>query len=112
MLRVGVCLTDISDFAVMSQAYSEHFAEPYPARTAIGVAALPLGGGRDGRGGGLSHGVRLLSGRRVHRPAIPSQVHGPVLAPAIGSGAIAVARTTAARWPRSGSCRRSGLRQG
>jgi len=28
---------------VMSQAYSEHFAEPYPARTAIGVAALPLG---------------------------------------------------------------------
>ena len=22
---------------------SEHFAEPYPARTAIGVAALPLG---------------------------------------------------------------------
>lgn len=35
--------SDISDFAVMSQAYSEHFAEPYPARTAIGVAALPLG---------------------------------------------------------------------
>jgi hypothetical protein len=31
---------------------------------------------------------------------------------AIGSGAIAVARTTAARWPRSGSCRRSGRRQG
>ena len=43
VLRVGVYLTDISDFAVMSQAYSEHFAEPYPARTAIGVAALPLG---------------------------------------------------------------------
>jgi len=43
VLRVGVYLTDISDFAVMSRAYSEHFAEPYPARTAIGVAALPLG---------------------------------------------------------------------
>jgi 2-iminobutanoate/2-iminopropanoate deaminase len=27
----------------MSQAYSKHFNEPYPARTAIGVAALPLG---------------------------------------------------------------------
>src|SRR5690242_4071661 len=27
-LRAGVYLTDISDFAVMSQAYSEHFAEP------------------------------------------------------------------------------------
>src|SRR3954470_8524408 len=34
----------------------------------------------------------------------------PVLA--IGLGAIAVARTTAARWPRSGSWRRSGRRQG
>jgi 2-iminobutanoate/2-iminopropanoate deaminase len=43
VLRVGVYLTDISDFAVMSQAYREHFAEPYPARTVIGVAALPLG---------------------------------------------------------------------
>jgi len=43
VLRVGVYLTDIADFAVMSRAYSEHFAEPYPARTAIGVAALPLG---------------------------------------------------------------------
>jgi 2-iminobutanoate/2-iminopropanoate deaminase len=43
VVRVGVYLTDISDFAVMSQAYSEHFAEPYPARTTIGVAALPLG---------------------------------------------------------------------
>ena len=43
VLRVGVYLTDISDFKLMSQAYSEHFAEPYPARTVIGVAALPLG---------------------------------------------------------------------
>jgi len=43
VLRVGVYLTDMSDFATMNEAYSEHFAEPYPARTAIGVAALPLG---------------------------------------------------------------------
>jgi len=35
-------LTEISDCAAMSQAYTEHFAEPYPARTAIGVGALPL----------------------------------------------------------------------
>ena len=41
MLRVGVYLTDISDFKLMSQAYSEHFAEPYLARTVIGAAALP-----------------------------------------------------------------------
>jgi 2-iminobutanoate/2-iminopropanoate deaminase len=43
VLRVGVYLTDISDFKVMSQAYSEHFAEPYLARTVIGAAALLLG---------------------------------------------------------------------
>ena len=43
VLRVGVHLTDIADFTAMSQAYKEHFTEPYPARTAIGVAALPLG---------------------------------------------------------------------
>jgi 2-iminobutanoate/2-iminopropanoate deaminase len=43
VLRVGVYLTDMSDFAAMNEAYREHFAEPYPARTAIGVAALPLG---------------------------------------------------------------------
>ena len=41
VLRVGVYLTDISDFKVMSQAYSEHFAERYLARTVIGAAALP-----------------------------------------------------------------------
>jgi len=35
-----------------------------------------------------------------------------VRATVISSGAIAVARTTAARWPRSGSWRRSGRRQG
>jgi 2-iminobutanoate/2-iminopropanoate deaminase len=43
VLRVGVYLTDMSDFAAMNEVYREHFAEPYPARTAIGVAALPLG---------------------------------------------------------------------
>jgi 2-iminobutanoate/2-iminopropanoate deaminase len=43
VLRVGVYLTDMANFAAMNDAYIEHFAEPYPARTAIGVAALPLG---------------------------------------------------------------------
>jgi 2-iminobutanoate/2-iminopropanoate deaminase len=43
VLRVGVYLTDMSNFAAMNEAYVEHFTEPYPARTAIGVAALPLG---------------------------------------------------------------------
>ncbi|MER7542950.1 Rid family detoxifying hydrolase [Actinomadura sp.] len=43
VVRVGVYLTDMDDFAAMNGAYAKHFAEPFPARTAIGVAALPLG---------------------------------------------------------------------
>ena len=43
VIRVGVYLTDMSQFGAMNAAYGRHFAEPYPARTAIGVAALPLG---------------------------------------------------------------------
>ena len=43
VIRVGVYLTDMSQFGAMNEVYRRHFAEPYPARTAIGVAALPLG---------------------------------------------------------------------
>jgi 2-iminobutanoate/2-iminopropanoate deaminase len=43
VVRVGVFLTDMSDFEEMNAAYAGHFSEPYPARTTIGVAALPLG---------------------------------------------------------------------
>jgi len=32
-----------ADQILRNEAYRRHFAEPYPARTAIGVAALPLG---------------------------------------------------------------------
>ena len=41
--NLGVYLTDMSQFGALNEAYRRHFAEPYPARTAIGVAALPLG---------------------------------------------------------------------
>ena len=41
--KVNVYLTDMSNFAAMNDVYAEEFAEPYPARTTIGVAALPLG---------------------------------------------------------------------
>lgn len=43
VMRVGVYLTDIRDFAAMNAIYARHFADPYPARTTVGVAALPLG---------------------------------------------------------------------
>ena len=41
--RAGVYLTSISDFAAMNAIYARHFNQPFPARTTIGVAALPLG---------------------------------------------------------------------
>ena len=43
VVRVGVYLTDMSQFAAMNDVYRQHFTQPYPARTAIGVAALPFG---------------------------------------------------------------------
>lgn len=43
VITVEVFLTNMADFAEMNAAYAEHFNEPFPARTTIGVAALPLG---------------------------------------------------------------------
>lgn len=43
VVRVAVYLADMADYAAMNAVYARHFAAPYPARTAIGVAALPLG---------------------------------------------------------------------
>jgi 2-iminobutanoate/2-iminopropanoate deaminase len=43
VVKATVYLTNMSDFAKMNGAYERQFAAPYPARTTIGVAALPLG---------------------------------------------------------------------
>jgi 2-iminobutanoate/2-iminopropanoate deaminase len=43
VVRVGVFLTDMADFAAMNAVYARHFDPPYPARTTVAVAALPLG---------------------------------------------------------------------
>ncbi len=43
VIRVGVFLTDMADYPAMNAVYARRFAAPYPARTAIAVAALPLG---------------------------------------------------------------------
>ena len=43
VVKVNVFLTDLGDFAAMNAVYSEKFNSPYPARTTVGVAALPLG---------------------------------------------------------------------
>jgi 2-iminobutanoate/2-iminopropanoate deaminase len=43
VVKVGVFLTDMADFQAMNAAYARHFEAPYPARTTVGVSALPLG---------------------------------------------------------------------
>ena len=43
VVRVGVFLTDMADFAALNAVYAGHFDEPFPARTTVAVAALPLG---------------------------------------------------------------------
>jgi 2-iminobutanoate/2-iminopropanoate deaminase len=43
VVRVGVFLTRIEDFATINSIYAEQFEPPFPARTTVAVAALPLG---------------------------------------------------------------------
>ena len=43
VVRAGVYLTSMSDYAALNAIYSKHFRQPFPARTVIAVAALPLG---------------------------------------------------------------------
>lgn len=41
VVKVTVLLADIADFAEVNEVYAEFFSEPYPARSAFAVAALP-----------------------------------------------------------------------
>ena len=41
--KLNIFLTDLSHFAKVNEVMARYFAEPYPARAAIGVAALPKG---------------------------------------------------------------------
>ena len=41
--KLNVFLTDLSHFPVVNEVMATYFTEPYPARAAIGVAALPKG---------------------------------------------------------------------
>ena len=43
VVKTTVLLSDIADFAAMNGVYAEFFSEPYPARAAFQVAALPKG---------------------------------------------------------------------
>ncbi len=43
VVRVTVYLTDLGNFAKVNEIMATYFREPYPARAAIGVSALPRG---------------------------------------------------------------------
>ena len=43
VVRVGIYLTDLGDFAAVNAVMAEYFEKPYPARSTIGVSALPRG---------------------------------------------------------------------
>lgn len=43
LVKLNIFLTDLGCFADVNRIMAEYFAEPYPARAAIGVAALPRG---------------------------------------------------------------------
>jgi len=43
--KLNIFLMDLGNFAVVNKVMAEYFSEPYPARAAIGVAALPRDAG-------------------------------------------------------------------
>ena len=44
VVKLNIYLTDLANFAKVNEAMAAYFSEPFPARAAIGVAALPRGG--------------------------------------------------------------------
>ena len=42
VVKVNVYLTSMSDFAAMNAVYADVFSKPFPARTTVAVAGLPL----------------------------------------------------------------------
>ncbi|MCK5395591.1 MAG: RidA family protein [Gammaproteobacteria bacterium] len=45
IVKLNIFLTDLSDFPHVNEVMAEYFQQPYPARAAIGVAALPKAAG-------------------------------------------------------------------
>jgi len=45
IVKLNIFLTDLGNFPTVNEIMAKYFSEPYPARAAIGVAALPKGVG-------------------------------------------------------------------
>lgn len=43
VVKLNIYLTDLTHFALVNEIMAQYFAQPYPARAAVGVASLPKG---------------------------------------------------------------------
>jgi 2-iminobutanoate/2-iminopropanoate deaminase len=43
VVKTNIFLTNMGDFAAVNEIYKSYFREPYPARSTVAVAALPMG---------------------------------------------------------------------
>ena len=61
VVKLNVFLTDLSNFPLVNEIMAQYFREPYPARAAVGVAALP-------RGAGVEMDAVMVIGRSSRKP--------------------------------------------
>jgi 2-iminobutanoate/2-iminopropanoate deaminase len=67
VVRTTIYLVDLGHFAEVNQVYGRFFAEPYPARSTVQVAALPRGAQVEIDAVALKPGT--IRSRRVRKPA-------------------------------------------
>ncbi len=62
VVKLNVYLTDLANFPLVNEVMAGYFREPYPARAAVGVSALPKGAGVE------MDAVMVLSGTPAKKP--------------------------------------------
>jgi reactive intermediate/imine deaminase len=69
VVKLNVYLIDLANFPVVNEVMAQYFQQPYPARAAVGVAALPRGAGVEMDAvmvlGNRSRGKATKSARKV-----------------------------------------------
>lgn len=63
VVKLNVFLTDLANFPLVNEVMARYFQEPYPARAAVGVAALP-------RGAPVEMDAVMVIGRRAGGAAV------------------------------------------
>ena len=50
IVKLTIYLTDLNDFPRVNEAMAKYFTQPYPARAAVGISALPMGAAVEAEG--------------------------------------------------------------